>query len=366
MRRRARRLGEQRGAVAVIIALCLVVLMGAVALSIDVGGLLLRRREMVNGADAAALAAAQSCSKGQGVASATIAADHEFVLNSPGAAASGYQLSSIVVAPTCGGAAGHVTVTYKSPQQLYFAQVLGFKDSSDVSTAATASWGPGAMTPVVLNVGPSQSGTNSCAIGPISYPSTGQDCYFLYNNTTGAPGQTGTMGALDLTEWDVASTGPCNGNNKQYMTGEVDGSVIDAFVWRLNYPNDTWVCQLDGTNMFSNGSNNVATAFTGIPGQVRYLPLVCPYSGTFGCDASNTVTWNVIGFAKFLVPANPVDTHANGTCGTLTVPQQGNWSCIHLVWEGGGIADSTTLQLDTITLCDLGYGTDPAKGTCLG
>ena len=52
---------REDGAVAVITAIVLVVLMAAVALTVDVGGLLLRRRAMVNGADAAALAAAQSC-----------------------------------------------------------------------------------------------------------------------------------------------------------------------------------------------------------------------------------------------------------------------------------------------------------------
>lgn len=366
MRRRDAGLGDERGVVAVIVALCLVMLMGALALSIDVGGLLLRRREMVNGADSAALAAAMACSKGQGLASATTAANHEFTLNSPGAAANGYQLSSIVVSPTCGGGAGHVTVTYRSPQKMYFAPVFGADNSSDVTTAATASWGPGGLTPVVLNIGPSQSGVNSCAVGPTTYPAVGQDCYYLYNNTTAAPGQTGTMGALDLTAWNVASSGPCNGNNKKNMPGEVDGTIVDAFVWHLNYPNPTWVCQLDGTNMFSNGSNNVADAFTRISGQMRYLPLVCPYSGSFACVPSNAKTWNVIGIGKFLIPPNPVDTHARGTCGTLTVPKQGNWTCLHLVWEGGGIADAATLQLDTVTLCDLKYGTDPTKGTCLG
>jgi len=350
----------------VIVALCLVVLLGAVALTVDVGGLLLRRREMVNGADAAALAAAMACSKGQGIAAATSAANHQFAANSPGSVSSGYHLKSIVTSPGCGGAAGHVTVTYLSPQPLYFAPVLGFKNTSNVSTAATASWGPGALTPIVLNIGPSQSGVNSCTVGPTTYATVGEDCYFLYNNTSGAPGQTGTMGALDLTAWNVSSTGPCNNNNKQDMPGETDGSILHAFVWHLNFPNPTWACQLDGTNMFSNGSNNVANALTASSGQIRFLPLVCPFAGSFGCSPSNATVWNVIGFAKFLVPPNPIDTHAHGTCGTLQVPRQGNWSCVHLIWEGGGIADSTTLRLDMITLCDLGYGSDPTKGTCLG
>ena len=105
--------------------------MAAVALTIDVGGLLYRRREMVNGADAAALAAAMECSKGNGLVAATAAANHQFEGDSPGSKASGYSLDSIAASPTCGGTAGHITVTYTTQQPLYFAPVLGMSDSHD-------------------------------------------------------------------------------------------------------------------------------------------------------------------------------------------------------------------------------------------
>ena len=44
-----------------LVAICLVAVMGMVALTVDVGSLLLRQRALVNASDAAALAAAQSC-----------------------------------------------------------------------------------------------------------------------------------------------------------------------------------------------------------------------------------------------------------------------------------------------------------------
>jgi Flp pilus assembly protein TadG len=43
---------DEEGAVAVFVALLIVVLMTMVALTVDVGGMMLRRREMVNGSDA--------------------------------------------------------------------------------------------------------------------------------------------------------------------------------------------------------------------------------------------------------------------------------------------------------------------------
>ena len=53
------RLREERGAVAVIVGLALVVLLGMAALTVDLGRAVAVKRDMVNGADAAALGAAQ-------------------------------------------------------------------------------------------------------------------------------------------------------------------------------------------------------------------------------------------------------------------------------------------------------------------
>ena len=52
---------DQEGVTAIIVALCLISLFGMLVLVVDVGGLLWKRREMVSGADAAALAAAKTC-----------------------------------------------------------------------------------------------------------------------------------------------------------------------------------------------------------------------------------------------------------------------------------------------------------------
>jgi Flp pilus assembly protein TadG len=59
-----RRLTNERGAVAVIVALLMVVLLGFGALVIDTGAVFQERRELQNGADAAALAIAADCALG--------------------------------------------------------------------------------------------------------------------------------------------------------------------------------------------------------------------------------------------------------------------------------------------------------------
>lgn len=60
----AHRNNDERGAVAIITALCLVVLLGFAAIAIDVGLMYEERAQLQNGADAAALAVAQDCSHG--------------------------------------------------------------------------------------------------------------------------------------------------------------------------------------------------------------------------------------------------------------------------------------------------------------
>ena len=55
---------DQDGAIAVITALLVIVLVGFAAIAVDVGALYLERRELQNGADAAALAIAQDCTVG--------------------------------------------------------------------------------------------------------------------------------------------------------------------------------------------------------------------------------------------------------------------------------------------------------------
>jgi Flp pilus assembly protein TadG len=59
-----RRPGDEAGAVLVIVAIFMVVLLGAVSLSVDAGRVLSERRELQNGADAASLAVASDCASG--------------------------------------------------------------------------------------------------------------------------------------------------------------------------------------------------------------------------------------------------------------------------------------------------------------
>lgn len=135
---------EERGAVAVIVAILLVVLLGFAALAVDVGVLYAERTQLRNGADSAALAIAQKCAHDLNDAACTETSTLARTLANSNAGDGATNIKSLVLDK----AAGKVTVTAgalepgKEPNKvsLFFARVLGFNDA-EVSAAATVQWG---------------------------------------------------------------------------------------------------------------------------------------------------------------------------------------------------------------------------------
>lgn len=330
---------RDEGAVAVIVAICLVVLMGAVALTVDIGGLLYRRREMVNGADAAALAAAMECAKGNGLPAATSAANHQFEGSSPSSSAGGYSLESIDVSPGCVGPAGHVTVRYTSEQPLYFAPVLGFSDRHAVTTEATASWGLAGPFPIAVNIGPPNA-FKTCSIEALP----GTECFYLFDNNQNGNGD---WGFLNLEQWDWPTDQGCHAaGGANLIADEITGAAAySQFVFKV----PAHVCQISGLK-----GKDWNKALTSIIGQTRSFPINDP-SGT------TAKRWYVVGFAQMTILG--VDQNAK-SCGGLPISSKSQ-TCVRLRWIDGGVGVGPT-QLEAVNLCDLRYGTDPVTGSCLG
>jgi Flp pilus assembly protein TadG len=346
-------LNHEGGAVAVLVALCLVVLMGAVALSVDVGGLLLRRREMVNGADSAALAAAMECAKNHGFGAAEKQADVHFLDNSPGAVSADAAPANIVASmssTSCGGPAGHVTVNYTTQQPLFFAPVLGFNSHSSVTTTATASWGRGGPFPIALNQGPIDA-FKSCTIPA----SQGTDCYYLFDNTNNGNGD---FGFLDLSTWGQQTDQGCSGPGASTLAGELDGSIgYPQFVF--DTPN--YACMTTGLK--GNDWNNALASLchqdpgdtpggcTGATDQIGLFPINDPTMNT-------AKRWYIVDVEQMKIMDVNSNVNKNGTCGPLKA-QNGSNTCVHLQWVGGGTSPNPS-HLETINLCDLAYK------SCLG
>src|SRR5436190_1568142 len=134
---------NERGAVVVIVALSLIAIVGMVVLTVDVGGLLYRRRQMVSASDAAALAAAESCALGSVKAgdpeanADTFAQDNVQAVTIAGGIVTGETANCTPGTPA---RSGHVTVQYQTTQDLWFAGIFG-RSQNDVVTKATAEWG---------------------------------------------------------------------------------------------------------------------------------------------------------------------------------------------------------------------------------
>jgi Flp pilus assembly protein TadG len=347
---------REEGAVAIMVALMLVVFMAAVALTVDVGGLYLRRRALVNGSDAAALSAARTCARGVGndprFTSPEAAADFDVQANSP--------ITIDEVAPTNltfpppGGCSvptqyGHVTVQYTSEQALYFAPVMGFHHESPVTTTATASWGLGSNNPIPLAFGGKL--LSSCPVPPNGEPTTSppQVCATWYDNDDLNDGNFGFL-TLDPNGWNVdPSYQGCSNPGTNQLTDWIDGTDPASVV--LNWTLPTYVCSSAGFHT-GGSSQQGFDALRQLKGQVRDFPIIWEGwgipSGSSTAQGSiyqsNRIDkYDVIGFAALKI----IDVlRRNDVAGT---PEQ-NGTCVTknnnpVSWTSVG----QTLQLDSIS-----------------
>ena len=127
------RLGDERGAVSVVVALLMVALIGLAAVSLDVAGLWAKRQQLQIGADAGALAIAQDCGRGNcGSPGQTAQSLAELSINDGTVTAT--LLNSVT------SSSGTVTVQTSGVRQHLFAPILGVNQTT-VTAQATAAWG---------------------------------------------------------------------------------------------------------------------------------------------------------------------------------------------------------------------------------
>lgn len=121
----------ERGAVAVITAIALVVMMGVSALAIDVSAMHVDRQRLQTGADAAALAVAQDCARD---------ACDLAVETTEWMASANLDQSTGGVVEAIDSTAGTVTVRVSRTREHAFAPVMGINETP-ISARASARWG---------------------------------------------------------------------------------------------------------------------------------------------------------------------------------------------------------------------------------
>jgi Flp pilus assembly protein TadG len=242
----ARRLAnrhDEGGAVAVIVALCMIAIFAMVVLTVDVGGLLLERRSMVNAADAGALAAAKTCAQTGDTEDPEEQSDIYAKENVTDLPADG--IDNITEIVGCDTGSGHVSVSYSEQHDLFFAAVLPGQDNSGtITTKATASWGPlagGFAIPVVLDKDYVQS---TCKV-PDGIE-IGDTCAFWYNNndTTGSA----NWGFMNLSQWNVDPGAHCSNSGSSSRADWIANGYPDIRLLNGSPPGSaaTYVCNDTG------------------------------------------------------------------------------------------------------------------------
>lgn len=236
----ARLRDEERGAVMLIVALSLMVFLGMLVLTVDIGRGVAFKRQVVNGTDAAALAAAQQCALGNGSVAAQNAANTVLAQN--------VQLPvtvSSIEMPECNTPAGTefktVTVTTNADIEYFFAPIFGVADG-DIATHAVAIWAAAASAnPVPITVDMQE--LMDCGIVPGSPPVPDKEieCPLEYPKDSL---QEPRWGVLDFEHWGDPNAAPCSVSAAELK------SMIDAGGYpegvEINDPGPTMTCVDNG------------------------------------------------------------------------------------------------------------------------
>ncbi|GAA4286419.1 pilus assembly protein TadG-related protein [Georgenia daeguensis] len=170
------RLKGERGAVAVVVALLMIPLIGFGAIAIDVAAVHADRQQLQLGADAAALAIAQDCAVGSCTADPNaVAQDFSDANKNDGDT----EAPVVTLEPN----AGTVTVETAGIRQHWLAPVLGFEES-DVVARATAAWdvpGGADTLPLIFSVCEIDKLAQAAGTSFIVDPLTGE---YTFQNTS--------------------------------------------------------------------------------------------------------------------------------------------------------------------------------------
>jgi putative Flp pilus-assembly TadE/G-like protein len=257
---------DEGGAVIVLMVAAMVAIVGMAAIVVDVGSLLDEKRQLQNGADAAAIAVAQSC--GQGICNVLLA--------QPLADQNARDARTGIDPPLVDLLNRRVTVKARTMDSggssilpYRFAQVLTGTKGKTVTATATASW----------------AGLKKALVVPITLSKNGFDCA-TSNNTV--------FGVAKSLEFHSKATGACN-----LTAGEMPG----GFGW-LRDQNDS---DPNDCNVTVSVGDTVQTdpGLSGPPGDCDAAVLIdtdvlVPLFDSASGNGSNG-TFHIYGFAMFHV-----------------------------------------------------------------
>lgn len=277
-----RRLADQHGAAAVLVALLMVPMLGFTAITVDIGKVYAERSRLQIAADAAALAVAQDCARG--ACGDMLATASSMVSANDGGASSAQ--------PVLSNSPLSVTVTGDKPTTHWFAPVLGI-DATNVQASATVAWGfPGAGTAVL--------------------PLTFSWCEWDAQTGGGEPSSTTPVTILFTKTSNTGCTGPSN------------NAVPGGFAY---IDTDPGVCSASTkiANLATSSTGNsvpsacAPTDFSRWVGTTVLLPLYDAAGGT-----GNNAWYRIYGYAAFQLTGY----FLGGQYATTPAPCGGNGRCV--------------------------------------
>lgn len=264
MRGLIKRRGEEGGAVAVIVAMLMVVLLGFIALAVDVGLLYAEKAQLQNGSDAAALAIAEDCAEDDSCPADPTDLAKSYADDNANDGLTNVQdvtFDSQTVTVTTGalqegGEANQIS--------LYFAKLLGI-ENAEVGATTIAKWGPPVGGPAPFPVAFSECEVNVDGSLQViqARKSTNPDCEAIK-----IPGGFGWMEEKDgPCVVEHVETGPFipNSNPGNNVSGECQ-DVLEGWAEKLE-----------------SGQNVIAL-----------LPVFTEYAG-----GGSTATYTITGFAAY-------------------------------------------------------------------
>jgi len=342
--RRRAALGDERGAVVVIVVLAMIALVGMTSLVVDLGGVFFRRTALQHAADASALAAANACGTGQGTTGSNAAIAYYTGTNSEGAV---LEAGFPTYSPMCDSPFGEVTVEVVQEQPVFFAGIFGSDGDMTVRARATAIWGGAGAKEKVAPLMLSKDRLTDCDIPPEDpdAPVTPQPCTFYWDNSSSNPSipdpvlTNAEWGTLDLNMWDVEYTDAdtsCDNSTppdfSEWMFRGFDGELP------ISAPT-TYVCR---------GQGNFGAAFDKLIDDAiaLELPLYFPVNDpqtqidrdwnpcTPGMDCS-VDKYNIIGFARLIITdlwRGKKDPELNPCAIRLGITLTANSRCVEATW----------------------------------
>lgn len=211
---------EESGAALMVVAVCLVVLMGMLVLTVDLGRAIAIKRQMVAGVDAATLAAAQQCALENTETDAIAARDEVLAENRTDASVTDWSAPGCGLAPVGGQ---FVTVEATVDVDYFFAGIFGL-ESGPVVARAVALWGvveSGHGVPITVDL----EQLNNCGINPDEPPEDPQGCTLDYPKDTL---QEPRWGVLDLDNWGDPNAAPCSVSANESKAIIDEGGFVDA------------------------------------------------------------------------------------------------------------------------------------------